>query len=136
MSERRKKVAQWVAVTLVGFGLLHVLYVVLGPKLVFLVMQAFVAAGATTFSIVYHVTATWWKSAMGRNIMLLVGSIAAILDLSLAFTLAGRPDWMREIFAALYAAIGVAIWRRLTILIDAQHHADWTAHRNRDKPAA
>lgn len=124
MSEKRKRqtVIRWVVASLVGAAAMHVAYITFGSPIVYLVLQAFVAAGATTFSIVYHVTAEWWKSAMGRNIMLLVGSIAAILDLGLVFTLAGRPEWMREVFAALYLAIGIAIWRRLSILIDAQYH--------------
>lgn len=120
----KRKIWIGAALTAAAMALLHVSFVFVGAPVTYLVLQAFVAAGATTFSIVYHVTASWWESAMGRNIMLLVGSIAAILDIGLIFNLAGRPEWMREVFAGLYLAIGVAIWRRLSILIDAQYHSD------------
>lgn len=117
-----RRVLLYAALTAVALGVFHLVYAFVGPEPVYLVTQAFVAAAATTFTIVYHATARWWVAPIGRNIMLLVGSIAAILDLGLIFNLLGRPVWMRELFAVLFAAIGVAIWRRLFILIDAQYH--------------
>ena len=113
--------------------LFHWAYSVLGPATVYLVAQSFVGMVATLFCVVYHWSAPWWSSVMGRNIMLLVGSIALILDLGLVFNLLGRPEWMREVFAIVFLAIGVAILRRLVILIDVQHHTPdhpGTARRN------
>ena len=118
-----RRVLAYTLLTLAAVALFHLAWVILDEKVTYLVLQAFVATGATVFSVVYHVTARWWESVMGRNIMLLVGSIAAILDLGLLFNILGRPEWMRELFAFLYFAIGWAIWHRLTILIDAQYHS-------------
>src|SRR4051812_47475885 len=87
------------AAVLVAF---HLAYVFVGPTVVYLAAQLVVATAANVFAVVYHATARWWKSAMGRNIMLLVGSIAGIVDVGLAFNIMGRPEWMREVFAALF----------------------------------
>jgi len=132
-----KKALRYTALSVAALVVFHVAYVYVGPTAVYLIAQLVVAIAANVFAVVYHATARWWKSAMGRNIMLLVGSIAGIVDVGLAFNIMGRPEWMREVFAALFFAVGVALLRRLWILIDAQYHSeDWTTHRNRDKPTA
>jgi len=89
----------------------------------YLAALAYVALPATLFVIVYHVIARWWETAIGRNIMLLVGSIATTLDLGFLNLALGRPEWMRWVFFACYMAIGTAIWIRLHLLIKAQRDA-------------
>jgi len=80
----------------------------------------YVAVPTTLFVIVYHVTARWWETSMGQNIMLLMFSLAALADLLLVNVLLGRPDWMRWVFLALYVAVGTATFWRLGLLIKAQ----------------
>jgi hypothetical protein len=98
-------------------------------KAVFLVLQTYVALAATIFALVYHVTARWWETAMGQNIMLLIGSIALVLDLGLASNLLGRPAWIVFVYLAAFAAIGTAIWWRLFILLDAQYRTKSKGNR-------
>lgn len=119
MTRRRLTLA---LMALAVVALFHVAWLILDVQLVYIILQGFVATGATLFCAVYAATAPWWESRMGRNIMLLGASIALILDLGFVFNLLGRPEWMREVFAFLYLAIGVAFWHRLTILVDVQHH--------------
>lgn len=112
---------KWAGFTLAVLGVAAAAFAIWGYAGVYIALQAYVALAATTFTVVYHVTARWWETPMGRNIMLLIGSIAVVLDLALLFNMLGRPDWMRIALAVAYALIGTAIWRRLTILIDAQY---------------
>jgi hypothetical protein len=118
---RRHTLLKWSAFVLLLLGVALLVFAEWGYVGVYIFLQAYAALASTTFTVVYHVTARWWETIMGRNIMLLIGSIAAVLDLGLFFNLLGRPDWMRVALAFAFAVVGTAIWRRLTILIDAQY---------------
>jgi hypothetical protein len=89
------------------------------PPVLFILALGFIALGSTLFVVVYHGLMRWWETAVGQNIMLLMGALAAITDLALVNALIGRPDWMRWVFFGLYLAIGAAIWWRLALLIQA-----------------
>lgn len=83
----------------------------------------YVALAATVFVVVYHALARWWETAVGQNIMLLVGSLAALHVVGFLNIAFGRPDWMRWVLWTFYLAIGTAIWWRLGLLIRAQREA-------------
>lgn len=88
---------------------------------IYLAALAYVAASTTSFVVVYHRLQRWWDTAVGRNIMLMMFSLAAITDLALVNNLLGRPVWMRWVFWALYLAIGSAAWWRLYLLLKTYH---------------
>lgn len=88
--------------------------------LFYLVVLVYAAVGSTAFVVTYHVLARWWESAVGRNVMLLMGSLAAVFDLWLLNRLLDRPEWMLWVFGVLLAIIGSAVWWRLYLLVKAQ----------------
>lgn len=104
------------------------------PPVLFILALGLIALGSTLFVVVYHGLMRWWETAVGQNIMLLMGALAAITDLALVNTIIGRPDWMRWVFFGLYLVIGTAIWWRLALLIRAYREqappVDEPAQRN------
>ena len=85
-----------------------------------LLTLAYIGAACTTFVVVYHVLARWWESGMGRNMMVLVGGLAAVCDLVFLYIAVGHPGWMVYVFSGLYFVIGTTVWWRLGILVREQ----------------
>ena len=86
----------------------------------YLVVLVNAALASTAFVFAYHILAKWWETAVGRNVMLLMGALAAVFDLWLLNIMLGRPDWMVWVFGPLLALIGGSIWWRLRLLVKAQ----------------
>ena len=92
----------------------------------------YVALSAVAFVVVYHRRAYWWETAVGVNIMLLAGFIAALHIVGFLNVLLGRPDWMRWVLWAFYLGIGTTLWWRLGLLIKAQREAHAQAKEHPD----
>lgn len=129
----KRKIIRHALVALIAMAVLVVLYQHFGIVL-YIVALGIIASGSTVFVILYQALMRWWETAVGQNIMLLMAGLAAITDLSFAFLLAGRPEWMRSAFFCLYVAIGTAIWWRVVLLIQAYREkappVDEPAQRN------
>lgn len=86
---------------------------------IYLLALGYVAAATSAFVVTYHILQRWWETAVGRNIMLMMASLAAITDLALVNVILGRPVWLRVVFWALYLVIGTAAWWRLYLVVQA-----------------
>jgi hypothetical protein len=85
----------------------------------FLAVLAF--AGTVLFVILYAILAPWWRSAHGRNVMLLTSVIGLAFGLATGTILFGLEWPFRStIRAIIYGLIAVAIWWRIALLIKDQ----------------
>lgn len=89
-------------------------------QLLSLIALGYIGAAATAFVIVYHVTARWWETPFGINMMVLIGALAGVCDLVFVFVALDRPPWMSWVFDGLYVVIGTTLWWRLRLLVQAQ----------------
>ena len=89
-------------------------------KPVLIAVIVFAALPANLFVVLYHLTASWWKSEFGCNLMTLLASLAAALDLSLSRWIFGPWPGLSHAALFVYLAIGGAIWWRLALLLRAQ----------------
>jgi hypothetical protein len=78
---------------------------------------------ATAFVVLYSVTARWWRSPMGRNVMSLMFVIGAVLDLSvIRIFVPGSVDllWFNILRLVVFAFVPVVLGWRLWLLIKVQ----------------
>lgn len=81
---------------------------------------AFYAAAAATvlFAVLYLVSAPWWKTVAGRNIMSVMGSVALAFGyFAWAIAAGGLPPAFHPMRAILFAGIALAVGWRVVILI-------------------
>lgn len=85
----------------------------------FLAVLAF--AGTVLFVILYAILAPWWRSAHGRNVMLLMGVLALLFTL-IAGTVLFGVEWpfRPAIRVIIFGLVGLAIWWRIVLLIKDQ----------------
>lgn len=78
---------------------------------------------ATTFVVVYWVTAPWWRSEMGINIFALMAVIAAVLDLSVIRVWVPIPPdtpWFALLRLVVFALVPIVLGWRLLLLLRVQ----------------
>lgn len=74
---------------------------------------------ATAFVVLYWVTAPWWRTDIGRNIMSLMFAIAAVLDLSVIRVFAPVTAdmlWFSVLRLVVFALVPVVLGMRLWLL--------------------
>lgn len=91
-------------------------------ELAFVLATAYTGLAMTTFTVVFHLLARWWRSRIGVNQMILFAGLAATFDLALFMMLAHAkpPVWLVWLGTFLYVAVGSAAWWRLGIMVRAQ----------------
>jgi hypothetical protein len=72
------------------------------------------------FVIAYSVLAPWWKTSTGRMIMMLVGGLAGLAILSIAFYQIRDADTIRAIRSVLVIAVGTALWWQAAAVVRVQ----------------
>lgn len=81
----------------------------------------FAAAGWLLFTALYATMAPWWRSAIGRNMLALAATLAAVFLLVSVQILFGvawpARDWVRLLIFGMVAGVG---WWRLGILLTDQ----------------
>lgn len=77
------------------------------------------AVAATLFPIIYTLVAPWWRSEIGRSLVVSETSLAALLDTALVAYWLG---WTvpSPVATSLYTLIAVGAWMRLRVLIITQ----------------
>jgi hypothetical protein len=81
---------------------------------------AFYAATAATvlFALLYLVTASWWKTLAGRNIMAVMGSMAlSFAYFTWAIATGGIPSGFHPMRALLFASVAISVGWRVWILV-------------------
>lgn len=81
---------------------------------------AFYACAFTnlTFCILYCALAPWWRTATGRNIMTVMGSLAIALGyFSWAISIGGTPPGFYPVRALLFTSIAAAIGWRIVMFV-------------------
>jgi len=80
-----------------------------------------VAASAGTFAILYLVLSPWWKTPAGRNIMAVMGILAAMaIYFAWVIHRGGVPTGFWPARAILFTAFAAAISWRVVIFVRAQ----------------
>jgi hypothetical protein len=79
------------------------------------------AASAVLFPLLYLLTAPWWRTETGRNIMAVMGSLGVAMGY-FAWVIArgGVPGSFYPVRALLFTAIAAAILWRVTLLVRTQ----------------
>lgn len=77
------------------------------------------AVAATAFPILYTAVAPWWRSTVGRSLVVSETSLAALLDVALA-AYWGHFHVPSPVATSLYTLIAVGAWMRLGALIHEQ----------------
>ena len=84
-----------------------------------LALLTLAAVAATAFPILYTAVAPWWRSVVGRSLVVSEASLAALLDVALiAYWWHFRVP--TPVATSLYTLIAVGAWMRLGALIHAQ----------------
>lgn len=90
---------------------------------------------AWLFVVLYHLAAPWWRSEAGRNLMSMMGVIAAVLSLSTVRIVAGAgidAPWFIWLRTAVFAATPVVIAWRTWMLWRVQYRGrTWSEIRGR-----
>lgn len=104
-------------------------------KAVSMVCVCIAFAACLTFVVRYHFSTrgAWAKSAVGRNVMLLMACLAAALGFILSAYLFEQYPFRRSIGIAVYLTIAYAAWRRVVLQFRAQSqlHAPTPDHNRR-----
>lgn len=81
------------------------------------------AVEATLFCVLYHLSSPWWLRPIGRIVMGLVGSLAAVLDLSVLRLLTGSTldtPWWLGLRTVVFTGVPAALGWLIVILIRSQ----------------
>jgi hypothetical protein len=81
---------------------------------------------AWAFCGLYHFSATWWRSDMGRNVMVYGLVVAAVLTLSVIRLVwdGGESLWFAILRLIVFSGVPVAIGWRIAILLRLQNHRE------------
>jgi hypothetical protein len=94
------------------------------------------ATAATLCVIVYHFSATWWRSEEGWHFMVFTGCLAVIFDWLLIRVLLADPGpasvAVGTTRAAVYWTVGLLLVWRLWLLARRQIWASWRREKRRD----
>lgn len=89
---------------------------------------------ANAFCILYQIKAPWWKSEVGRNIMILAMVIAGVIDVWIvALIFGGDNVGFRLLRLAAFAFMPYVLARRIWILLKAQSHVGSGGRRDKDE---
>lgn len=90
---------------------------------------------AWLFVLLYHLSAPWWRSEAGRNLMSMMAVIAAVLSLSAGRIIAdASEDWFVWLRTAVFAATPVVIGWRTWMLWRVQYKGrSWAEIRGRSR---
>lgn len=86
--------------------------------------SVYAAVSCVAFVIAYTTLARWWKTAVGRLIMMLIGGLAGLSILSLVFYAYKDLDLVRGIRSVLVTVVGTSIWWQTYVLIRVQRRND------------
>lgn len=78
---------------------------------------------AWAFCILYQILAPWWRSELGRNVMVYGLVVAAVLSLTTVRLLAGaavETPWFSVLRLIVFSGVPVAIGWRIVILLRIQ----------------
>lgn len=100
------------------------------------VVAVFALFGGLVFMATYHLTAPWWRSPTGVNMMGFTGSVTALFGLR-GLALVFGEGYPGQDFARLliFAVIGGLVWHRWTLLVRVQVGSCQHEHHRAD-PAA
>ncbi|MFE9845759.1 putative phage holin [Streptomyces goshikiensis] len=81
------------------------------------------ATACAAFAVVYHLRAPWWRSAVGRNLMLLAGALGGLCLYTVLIIM--WPDGcpavaLRGLRTAMVLAIAVLMVQRARMVVRAQ----------------
>ena len=85
------------------------------------VLVVLTCVGAITFCVLYALSSPWFSSAIGRNMMAMMGTIGLFLILAIIKMV--RPDafndlpWIRPV---AWTLIGGIVWWRVVLLVRTQ----------------
>lgn len=80
---------------------------------------------ANSFCVIYHSIARWWKSEVGRHIMLFSATLSVVLDLwFIGLIFGGNNDWFRILRVAAFAGIPYVLGRQIWILLKSQRQGE------------
>jgi hypothetical protein len=82
--------------------------------------SAYASVACIVFVIAYSTLAPWWKTATGRLIMMLIGSLAGLAVLTLAFYHYHDANVVRLIRSALVLVVGTALWAQVVAVVRVQ----------------
>lgn len=74
----------------------------------------------TTGSVIAHARVQWWKTRMGRHLMIYMGAFALTLDLGLIKLVVGDSLGFQILRLAAFALLPFAMGQRLYLQIQAQ----------------
>lgn len=90
---------------------------------------------AWLFVLAYHLSSPWWASEAGRNIMALVGVIAAVLTLAVVRIAGVDSAWFQALRTGVFAATPIVLGHRLWMLWRVQFRGrTWAEIRGHRKP--
>lgn len=81
------------------------------------------ATACASFAVVYHLRAPWWRSAVGRNLMLLAGALGGLCLYTVLITVWPRgcpAAALRGVRTAMALAIAGLMVQRTRMVIRAQ----------------
>lgn len=82
--------------------------------------SAYASIACIVFVVAYSTLAPWWKTPVGRLIMMLVGALAGLAVLTLAFYTHHDDNIVRLIRAGLVLVVGTALWFQAAVVIRVQ----------------
>lgn len=92
-----------------------------------LIMAA--APPATLFPLVYGFTAPWWRSLVGRALMVKAVGLALLIDVSIVYQIFGDDYPLRDaVRLGVFSLITVGVWMQFGALM----HEKFTVHRRKD----
>lgn len=68
--------------------------------------------GIAIFVLVYHFTADWRSSRLGRHLMYFMAGLATLYTLAIGSAVV-RATWLIPVFLGVHAAFDVMVWRLL-----------------------
>jgi hypothetical protein len=93
------------------------------------IVAVFAFFGGLVFMATYQLTAPWWRSRAGINLMLFTSAATLLFGLRCLAMVFGDGFWGQDFLRLLlFSTIAVTVWHRWTLLVRAQvagfHHAD------------
>ncbi|MFE3578700.1 putative phage holin [Streptomyces vinaceus] len=88
-----------------------------------MVASGVAAAACAGFALVYHLRAPWWRSAVGRNLMLLAGALGGLClytVLIIMWPTGCTAALLRALRTAMVLSIAVLMVQRTLMVIRAQ----------------
>lgn len=82
------------------------------------VLVAATAPAATLFAIIYGFTTPWWRTAIGRALLVSSTALALLVDISLLYKVFGDNYVLRDaVRLTVYALVCAGAWLKLAALV-------------------